>query len=38
MDWTAVWVSARLSFATMIVLVVIGIPIAYWTAFSTRRW
>jgi molybdate transport system permease protein len=37
MDWTAVWVSARLSFATMVVLLVIGIPIAYWTAFSTWR-
>ena len=38
MDWTAIWVSARLSFATMVVLLVAGIPIAYWVAFSTWRW
>ena len=38
MDWTAVGVSLRLSLATMAVLVVVGMPIAYWTAFSTRRW
>ena len=38
MDWTALAVSVKLSIATMSALVVIGIPIAYWTAFSTRRW
>jgi molybdate transport system permease protein len=38
MDWTALWVSARLSFVTMIVLLVVGVPIAYWLAFSTWRW
>jgi molybdate transport system permease protein len=37
-DWTALWLSARLSFATMLVLLVIGVPIAYWVAFSTWRW
>ncbi len=38
MDWTAVAVSVRLSFATTILLVAIGIPVAYWVAFSTWRW
>ena len=38
MDWTAIGVSVRLSLATMIALLIVGIPIAYWTAFSTRRW
>ena len=38
MDWTAIGVSVRLSLATMGALVVIGMPIAYWLAFSTRRW
>jgi len=33
MDWTAVWVSARLSLMTMLVLLVIGVPIAYWNRF-----
>ena len=38
MDWTAIAVSVKLSVATMIALVVVGTPIAYWTAFSRRRW
>jgi molybdate transport system permease protein len=38
MDWTALWLSVRLATATTIVLLVIGVPIAYWIAFSTRRW
>ncbi len=38
MDWTALWVSIRLSTATMLVLVVVGVPLAYWVAFSRRRW
>jgi molybdate transport system permease protein len=37
MDWTALWLSVRLSASTMAVLVVIGVPIAYWVAFSTWR-
>jgi molybdate transport system permease protein len=37
-DWNALWVSARLSLATMLVLVAIGLPIAYWVAFSAWRW
>lgn len=36
MDWTALGVSFRLSFWTMVLLVFIGMPIAYWVAFS--RW
>ncbi len=38
MDWTAIWVSTRLSVATTAVLLVIGIPIAEWIAFSRWRW
>lgn len=37
MDWTALWLSVRLSLSTMAVLVVVGVPIAYWLAFSTWR-
>src|SRR5712692_669397 len=37
-DWTALGVSLRLSLATMATLVAIGVPIAYWTAFSRWRW
>ena len=38
MDWTAIWVSVRLSAVTMGILAVIGLPIAYWIAFSRWRW
>jgi molybdate transport system permease protein len=38
LDWTALWLSVRLAAATTAVLVVVGVPIAYWIAFSTRRW
>jgi len=37
-DWTALWLSVRLATATTVVLLVIGIPIAYWIVFSPRRW
>ncbi len=37
-DWTAFHVSARLSIATSLVLLVVGIPVAYWVAFSRWRW
>jgi molybdate transport system permease protein len=32
------WLSVRLAAATAIVLLAIGIPLAYWVAFSRRRW
>jgi molybdate transport system permease protein len=38
MDWTALWLSVRLASATTVVLLAIGVPIAYWIVFSTRRW
>jgi len=37
-DWTAIGVSVRLSLTTMAALVALGMPIAYWLAFSRRRW
>ncbi len=38
MDWASIWVSVRLSFWTMLILLVLGMPAAYWLAFSRRRW
>ena len=38
MDWTALWLSVRLATATTLVLVAIGLPIAYWIVYSPRRW
>jgi molybdate transport system permease protein len=37
-DWQALWLSVRLATATMAVLVAVGIPIAYWVAFSRWKW
>ena len=38
MDWTALWLSARLATATSLVLIAIGVPLAYWIVFSPARW
>jgi molybdate transport system permease protein len=37
MDWSALWLSVRLAATTTVVLLAIGIPIAYWIVFSTWR-
>jgi molybdate transport system permease protein len=38
MDWTAIALSLRLATATTAILLAGGLPIAYWLAFSPRRW
>jgi len=38
MDWQAIWLSARLAASTTAILLALGLPIAYWLAFSPRRW
>jgi molybdate transport system permease protein len=37
LDWTALSVSIRLSFSTMVILLLLGTPIAYWVAFTCWR-
>jgi molybdate transport system permease protein len=37
-DWSAIWLSVRLAAATTLVLLAIGVPLAYWIVFSPRRW
>jgi molybdate transport system permease protein len=37
-DWQALWLSVRLATATTVVLLAIGVPLAYWIVFSPRRW
>jgi molybdate transport system permease protein len=37
-DWTALWLTVRLATATTTVLLIVGVPIAYWIVFSPRRW
>ena len=38
MDWQAIVLSLRLALATTLVLQVVGMPLAWWVAFSRRRW
>src|SRR5580698_8663761 len=38
MDWQAIWLSLRLSVCTTAILLVIGLPMAAWLAFSRWRW
>jgi molybdate transport system permease protein len=37
-DWLPLWLSLKLAFITMIILLAIGIPLAYRLAYSRRRW
>ncbi|HXM61012.1 MAG TPA: molybdate ABC transporter permease subunit [Terriglobales bacterium] len=38
MDWQSFWLTIRLAVLVAAVLVVLGLPIAYWIAYSPRRW
>ena len=38
MDWQAIWLSIRLAVSTTAILLALGLPLAYWLAFSRRRW
>ena len=38
MDWQAIWLSVKLASATTLILLALGAPLAYWLAFSRRRW
>lgn len=38
MDWQAFWLTIRLASLVSGTLLLLGIPIAYWIAYSPRRW
>lgn len=38
MDWQAFWLTIRLAVLVALVLLVIGVPIAYWITYSRWRW
>lgn len=38
MDWVALELSVRLAVTTTLVLLVVGVPLAYWLSFSRWRW
>lgn len=38
MNWTAIGVTVKLATLTALILVAVGLPLAYWLCFSRRRW
>lgn len=38
MNWTAIGVTFKLAALTALILLVVGLPLAYWLSFSRRRW
>lgn len=38
MDWQAFWLTVRLAVLVSAILLIAGLPIAYWIAYSTWRW
>ncbi len=38
MDWQAFWLTIRLASLVAGILLVLGVPVAYWITFSTGRW
>jgi molybdate transport system permease protein len=38
MNWTAIGITLQLAMMTALVLLVVGLPIAYWVSFSRWRW
>ena len=38
MDWQAFWLTIRLAVLVAAILLVVGLPIAYWIAYSRWRW
>src|SRR5438128_3612634 len=38
MDWQALWLTIRLAVLVAAILVVVGLPIAYWVTYSRWRW
>ena len=38
MDWQAFWLTIRLATVVTAILVALGLPLAYWIAFSRWRW
>jgi molybdate transport system permease protein len=37
-DWQPIWLSFRLALVTTAILLLAGIPLAYWLAYSRARW
>jgi molybdate transport system permease protein len=37
-DWQAFWLTVQLAVVVSVILLVVGLPVAYWIAFSAWRW
>src|SRR2546423_1638836 len=37
-DWQTLWLTLQLAFTVAVLLLLLGLPIAYWIAFSSWRW
>jgi molybdate transport system permease protein len=37
-DWQTLWLTLQLAFTVSVLLLVLGLPISYWLAFSRWRW
>jgi molybdate transport system permease protein len=37
-DWQTFWLTLQLAFTVSVLLLLLGLPVAYWIAFSTWRW
>ena len=37
MDWTPLWLTIQLASVTVVVLLIVGTPIAWWLAFTKSR-
>jgi molybdate transport system permease protein len=37
-DWTPLWLTFKLASITTLLLLLISVPLAYWLAYSRRRW
>jgi molybdate transport system permease protein len=37
-DWQPLWLSLKLASVTMLILLLLAIPLAYWLAYSRQRW
>ena len=38
LDWSALWLSVRLSAVVTAILITLGLPVSYWLTFSRWRW
>ncbi|MFO0773916.1 MAG: molybdate ABC transporter permease subunit [Nitrospiraceae bacterium] len=38
MNWSALWLTMQLALLTAVLLLAVGLPIAYWISFARRRW